>query len=266
MRIKTFFSRLNEKIKFYNESLVNGLQLFFKAHEFILTKKFKRYLLISGFFFLMLFTISIKWLLSFIGSVELPLIDWAIPKVKSFFNFNDGELRQGLQAVFWIFKKTINSNKDAIFLFIFMVIGTPYFSFISSKTEEILTGTIHPFKFKVFLKEIKRGLNISIRNTLKQLLFIVLITSISFIPFMDIITPLATFIVQAYYNGILITDYSLERNEYTIKDSEGYYKQNKSSMFAIGLGFMFLLLIPVVGWFLAPTYALVASSFYFFKK
>ena len=83
---------------------------------------------------------------------------------------------------------------------------------------------------------------------------------------MDTITPLATFVVQAYYNGILITDYSLERRDYSIQETNKYYKQNKSSMFAIGLGFMFLLLIPVVGWFLAPTYALVASSFYFLRN
>lgn len=266
MGIRSFFSKIKAKLKFYNESLVSGLQLFFRAHEFILTNKFKRYLLISGFFFLLLFTISIKWLLGFLNSIELPLIEWSLPKVKSFFNFEDGELRQGLKAVFWILKKTIESNKDAIFLFIFMIIGTPYFSFISSKTEETLTGKKYPFKFKVFIKEIKRGLSISIRTTFKQLLFIIGITIIAFIPYMDTITPLATFIVQAYYNGILITDYSLERQDYSIKETDRYYKQNKSSMFTIGLGFMFLLLIPVVGWFLAPTYALVASSFYFLKK
>jgi len=266
MGIKSFFSRINQKLKFYNESLVSGLQLFFRAHEFILTNKFKRYLLISGFFFLLLFTISIKWLLGFLNSIELPLIEWTLPKVKTFFNFEDVELRQGLKAIFWVVKKTIESNKDAIFLFIFMIIGIPYFSFISSKTEETLTGKTYPFKFKTFIKELKRGLSISLRTTFKQLLFIIGITIVAFIPYMDTITPLAIFAVQAYYNGILITDYSLERQDYSIKETDRYYKKNKTSMFTIGLGFMFLLLIPVVGWFLAPTYALVASSFYFLKR
>ncbi len=265
MGIKSFFKKLKVKINYYNETMVSGLQLFFKAHNFILTNKLKRYLFISGFFFLLLFTISIKWLISFIVSIESPSIDWLIPKINNFFTFKDDELRQGLKAVFWILRKTIEANKDGIFLFIFMIIGTPYFSFISSKTEELINGKTYPFKWSIFIREIKRGLSISIRNTFKQLLFFIGITLIAFIPYMDVITPLATFAVQAYYNGILITDYSLERNQFTIKESGHYYKKNKTSMFTIGLGFMFLLLIPVIGWFVAPTYALVASAFYFLK-
>lgn len=107
MGVRSLFSNINKKFKFYNTSLVDGLKLYFSAHEFILTNKFKRYLLISGFFFLSLFTVSIKWMLDFISSAELPIIEWSLPKVKSFFNFEDGELRQGLKAVFWILKKTI---------------------------------------------------------------------------------------------------------------------------------------------------------------
>jgi len=265
MGFKSFFKKLKGKINYYNETMVSGLQLFFKAHNFILANKLKRYLFISGFFFLVLFSIGINWLLNLMASIESPTIEWAIPKINIFFNFTDEELRQGFTAVFWILRKTIIVNKDAIFLFIFMIIGTPYFSFISSKTEELINGKTYPFKWKIFIGEIRRGLKISIRNTFKQLLFFIAITLIAFIPYMFVITPLATFIVQAYYNGVLITDYSLERNQFTIKESEQYYKKNKTSMFTIGLGFMFLLLIPVIGWFVAPTYALVASAFYFLK-
>ena len=89
---------------------------------------------------------------------------------------------------------------------------------------------------------------------------------ISLIPIIGIITPLLTFIVLAYFNGILMTDYSLESEGYNQKESKKFYTQNKPIMFSIGLGFMFLLLIPVVGWFLAPTYALTASSLYFFNQ
>jgi hypothetical protein len=41
---------------------------------------------------------------------------------------------------------------------------------------------------------------------------------------------------------------------------------HKPEMFALGLGFMFILLIPVIGWFLAPTYGLVASYLFFSKN
>ena len=109
-------------------------------------------------------------------------------------------------------------------------------------------------------------LALSITNSLKQFGFVLLITLVSLIPIIGIIAPLLTFIVQAYYNGILMTDYSFEREGYDLNNSKKFYSQNKPVMFSIGLGFMFLLLIPVVGWFLAPTDALTASSLYFFKQ
>lgn len=163
-------------------------------------------------------------------------------------------------------KTAIDSNKDSIFTSLFLFIGTPYFSFISEKVHQILTKTSKPFTIKGWLKEIKRGLALSITNSIKQLGFALLITLISFIPIIGIISPLLTFTVLAYYNGILMTDYSLESEGYNLKESKMFYSQNKPIMFSFGLGFMFLLLIPVVGWFLAPTYALTASSLYFFKQ
>ena len=115
------------------------------------------------------------------------------------------------------------------------------------------------------MAEIWRGIKLSMRNSIKQFGLIILITGVSFIPVLSIITPLLTFIVLAYYNGILMMDYSLERNGYTIDESRTIYKENKSLLFALGLGFMFILLIPVIGWFLAPTYALVSGALIYKK-
>ena len=63
-----------------------------------------------------------------------------------------------------------------------------------------------------------------------------------------------------------MSDYSLEQQGYSVKESRAFYSENKAKLFSIGLGFMFLLLIPVVGWFFAPTYSLVASSLFFSQK
>jgi CysZ protein len=163
-------------------------------------------------------------------------------------------------------KLAIDSNKDALFASVFMVIGTPYFSYISSRTEEAVTGKTYPFHFWTFLKEIKRGIVLSVRNSFKQLGWLLLISLVAFIPIIGLIAPLLTFIVQAYYYGLLMTDYTLERQGFSVKESQVYYRQHKPELFGIGLGLMFLLLIPVIGWFLAPTYALVAAYLNFEKS
>lgn len=223
----------------------------------------KKYLLISGFAFLLLFTIIIKLILSGVESSQEPLTKWLLPYLQKYLTLNPEDIKNGIKGLFWLIKKAIESNKDAIFSTVFLIIGTPFFSFISSKTEEIKTGKTYPFQWSGFIKELKRGLSLSIRNSSKQWGIILIITIIALIPLIDIFTPLITFIIQAFFNGILMTDYTLERQGFSVKESEEFYNHHKPEMFAIGFGFMFLLLIPVIGWFIAPTYGIVASYLYF---
>lgn len=258
--------RMINRIKKYQQTVTECLPIYFDAHKFILHNQFRRYLLISGLVFLIFFSLIIQGALYGVNSVQAPISKWVLPYLEQFLTFEKEEIEKGLSAVFWLIKKAIESNKDAIFSVIFMIIGTPFFSFISSKTEEIVSGTKYTFQLKTFLKEVKRGVILSIRNSVKQVGLIIVISLIALIPFVGIIAPLLTFIIQAYFNGLLMTDYTLERQGFSIKESQTYYKNHKPELFSIGLGFMFLLLIPVIGWFLAPTYALVAAYLNFERR
>ena len=249
----------------YELAALNSLSIYFDAHRFVRQNNLRKYLLVSGIAFLLLFTITIKAIIYSVNNIENPITQWILPLLQKFLVLSAEDITKGIKATFWLIKKAIEANKDAIFSTIFLVIGTPYFSFISSKTEEIISGHTYPFKFGIFIKELKRGISISLRNSIKQLVLILLITLLALLPLLDIVAPLLTFMVQAYYNGVLITDYTLERRGFSVRQSEGFYKLHKPEMFGIGLGFMFLLLIPVVGWFMAPTYGLVASYLYFSK-
>jgi CysZ protein len=260
------FNKLGIKIRRYNNSVVEGLTFFIKAHDFVWKNNFKWLLLVSGFSFLILFSFTIKLIIGGVEQSQPFVTQWLIFHGKGYLNIPVSQMKSGIDAGFWLLEKAIKANKDSIFTTLFLIIGTPYFSFISAKVAKLLGRKSSPFSFKQLWKEIKRGLKISIRNSVKQFFLILVITGFSFVPVVGIFAPLFTFIVQAYYNGILMTDYTLERNSYDVKESKLYYKQHKPLLFSIGLGFMFLLLIPVIGWFLAPTYALVASALFFLKN
>lgn len=255
-----------KKWKIYEESILNCLKIYFEAHRFIRSNSFSKYFIVSGLAFLILFTISINVIVNSVNYIEAPVTEKALPFIQKYLNLDVNSIEKSIQTTFWIIKKLIESNKDTIFSFIFLIIGTPFFSFISAKTEEINEGKTYPFKLKTFLKELKRGLSLSIRNTFKQLGLLIIITLIGLIPVIGIINPLLSFIIQSYFNGILMIDYTLERKGISVKESERFFRENKSEMFAIGLGFMFLLLIPVIGWFLAPTYGIVASYLFYSKR
>lgn len=256
------FKSFRKRASGTNTSVVNTLQLYFASHDFILKNKLWRYLLFSGLVFILLFAFTIKLIMRGVDAAEAPLTAWLLENVKSFITLETDTLKNILTGGFWLVRQVITSNQDTIFLFLFLIIGTPYFSFISARTERIMTGKSYPFSFRQFRQELRRGLRIALRNSFMQFLVLLLITLIAFVPFVSIITPLLKFIVMAYYNGILITDYSLERRGISVPDSRRYFKQHKTALFALGLGFMFLLLIPVIGWFLAPTYGLVAAAMY----
>ena len=249
-----------QKLKVSNDLMVAGLQLFLDAHIFIWQNKLKRYLLISGFTFLILFSIGIQGLLNWIDLNQTWITKWLLDKGAHYIKLSQTELKYGVNGIFWLIRHSINANKDSFFTSIFLIIGTPYFSLISRKVHQLLNTQPKRENFG-WLAEIWRGIKLSISNSIKQFGLILIITGLSFIPVLSILTPLLTFIVLAYYNGILMMDYSLERNGFTIDESRTIYKQNKSLLFALGLGFMFILLIPVIGWFLAPTYALVSGAF-----
>lgn len=263
--LKINFRDIKQIVLQYENIAIDTLGVYFNAHQFIKKHNLKKYFLISGIAFLLLFTITIKSLLYGVDYIQEPISQKLTPLLQRFINLKPDDLSKGISALFWLLKTTIESNKDAIFSGVFLIIGTPFFSFISSKTEELAIAKNYPFKWSIFFKEIKRGLSLSFRNSLKQLGLILIITLLGFVPIINIITPLLTFLVQAYYNGILMTDYTLERQGFTIKESQLFYKVHKPEMFGIGLGFMFLLLIPVVGWFIAPTYAIVTSYIQFSK-
>jgi CysZ protein len=253
------------KISEYNEQIIQSLNLFFDGHSFIIKHKLYRHLLFTGIFLIIIFSIGLTFLLKFINWTETEYTDDIQHFLKTYINLDSDYISYITQGAFWIIKHALKSNKDSIFLSLFLILGTPYLSFLSSKIQKLVTQNDTKFSWKKFYFEIIRGLNISIRNTFKQFLWFILILAISFIPFLEYLTPFFGFIIKAYYNGILITDYTLEQKGYSISESFLFYKKNKFALFSIGLGFMFILLIPVIGWFLAPTYALVSASLFFEK-
>jgi CysZ protein len=260
-----FTKRFLQRLKSYEQAITSSLPVFFDAHQLIVKHRFKTFLLISGFTFLLLFSFSIRLLLKGVETLEDPITEFSLPYLDKILTVGASTITKGITSLFWLVNFVIDSNKDALFASVFMIIGTPYFSYISARTEEAVTGKKYPFQLWNFIKEIKRGIALSIRNSFKQLGWLLLISLFALIPIIGVIAPLFTFVVQAYYNGLLMTDYTLERQGYSVKESQVYYRQHKPELFAIGLGLMFLLLIPVIGWFLAPTYALVAAYLNFEK-
>ena len=105
-----------------------------------------------------------------------------------------------------------------------------------------------------------RGVRIASRNIIKELFWtaILLIASV-IIPFLSVATVPLIFLVQSYYAGFGNMDVSIGRHK-DVNSSIQYVKQNKLMVTANGAVFLALLLIPLLGAFLAPMLATSAST------
>ncbi|MCT4628317.1 EI24 domain-containing protein [Winogradskyella sp.] len=143
---------------------------------------------------------------------------------------------------------------------IIMALSSPFMSPVSEKIEAYFTGK--PAKNYVntnFSKQLVRGVRIGLRNLSKELLYTIPILILKFIPIVNIFSTALLFLVQAYYAGFTNMDYTLERH-FKYKESVAFIRQHRGLAIGNGIGFLLLLLIPVVGVILVLPLSVTSAS------
>nr|WP_315824904.1 EI24 domain-containing protein [Paraflavitalea speifideiaquila] len=83
---------------------------------------------------------------------------------------------------------------------------------------------------------------------------------ISFIPVVGWVTPVIVLFVECYYYGFSMLDYSCERHKLSPAESIEFIGKHKGLAIGNGMVFYLMHLIPIVGWVLAPAYAVIAAT------
>jgi CysZ protein len=94
-----------------------------------------------------------------------------------------------------------------------------------------------------------------------ELLIMILLFILSWIPLIGLLSPVISFLVTCYYYGFSMIDYTNERQRLTIKQSVRFIRKNMG--FSMANGFIFYIvffLVPMVGFMIAPAYAVVAAT------
>ena len=98
------------------------------------------------------------------------------------------------------------------------------------------------------------------RNVLWQTVYTVSILILSFIPVIGWVTPLIGLLIECYYLGFSMIDYSCERNKLSTSQSIAFIGRHKGLAIGNGLVFYLMHFIPILGWVLAPSYAVIAAT------
>lgn len=241
------------------KEIVTAIQSYFRAHRFIRKHRLWRWIVIPGVLYMVLFVAgmyvfwqssdaAVTYVTSRLGIEKW--VDRQDSGLLSFF-FLMGELMVRLILIFFYF---------SLFKYLFLILGSPLFAYLSEKTESIMEGRDFPFSFVQFLHDVFRGIRLALRNTLWQAVFTISILIISFFPVIGWVTPLAMLLVECYYYGFSMLDYSCERHKLTPAESIEYIGHHKGLAIGNGMVFYLMHLVPIVGWVLAPAYAVVAAT------
>lgn len=148
----------------------------------------------------------------------------------------------------------------SLFKYIWLILGSPVFAYLSEKTASILENRDFTFNMKQFIKDIFRGIKIALRNCFWQSLYMISIIILSLIPVAGWLTPLLALLIECYYYGFSMLDYSFERKKITAAESIDFTSNHKGLAIGNGLLFYLVQIFPVVGWVFAPSYAVVAAT------
>jgi CysZ protein len=241
------------------KEIIIAIQSYFEAHAFIQRHRLWRWILVPGILYMLLFSVGIWY---FWQSSDMAI---------TFFLQKTGltawlqQQRSGLLSVLFMLATLFLQLLLLVFYFslfkyLFLIVGSPVFAYLSEKTEAILEGKDFPFSLPQLLRDIARGIRLALRNGLWQTVYMIALVLLSLLPLAGWITPLIALFVECYYYGFSMLDYSLERTRMNAGESIDYIGRHRGLAIGNGMLFYAMHLVPILGWVLAPAYAVIAAT------
>ena len=148
----------------------------------------------------------------------------------------------------------------SLFKYLFLILGSPVFAYLSEKTESIMEGKGIYVRSACFFSRHQpwnqtRFPEFFLANCIYHFYPAFIINSI-----VGSISPVISGLVECYFYGFSMLDYSCERHNLSPSESIQFIGQRRGLAIGNGLVFYLMHFIPFVGWVLAPSYALIAAT------
>jgi len=241
------------------KEIIIALQSYYKAHQFIRQHRLWKWIIIPGIIYMALFLVSMYYF----NQTANAFIGWLSLKtgLKTWLD----HMQSGLLGFFftlaaltlWLIQMLLYFS---LFKYVWLIVGSPVFAYLSEKTDAILQQKEYPFNLQQLINDMVRGIKIAVRNALWQTVYMVAILILCLVPVIGLATPILALLVECYYYGFSMIDYSCERRKMNAAESIFYIGNHKGLAIGNGIVFYVFQLLPVIGWVLAPAYAVVAAT------
>ncbi len=236
---------------------MHGLRAYKHAHHLVWKEGMWKHLIIPGLLSMLYFPLVIGGLFggTFFGVQELSAHiseKWLPNEVASWAAWGLSAI-VGLLAIYLAF---------LLYRSVVMIIYAPFIGLISETAEAKFHGTRGPaFSVGGLLYDIYRGTMVSVLTLAVSLLLTIFCWLLWLLPVVGtVIYFIGMFITQAYFAGAGFMDPVLERRRIGIRSSLAHSYRHKWHAMGNGTGFMLMMLVPVIGWFLAPSYGIIAAA------
>jgi len=237
------------------KEIVIAIQSWSEAHRFIKTHRLLKWIIVPGIFYTILFIIGMYFfwqsadnVITWISS-ELRIEPWLQQERSEWLSFFFVMMGMMLRLVLVLFY-------FSLFKYLILIIGSPVFVYLSEKTEAIINEKEHQFNWGDLKKDAGRGIKLAFRNALWQSFYLIGLLLLSLIPLIGWITPVIALLMECYYFGSSMLDYSFARNGFTPAQSVAFTARHRG--LAVGNGLFFYMMHVVIVF--APAYAVVAAT------
>lgn len=234
------------------QDFTDGISGFIKALKQISTFKLWPYLFLSGF-------IS----LAIGGSIFWSSYSFASTAGAWIASFYRWKFASGIVSTMasWASGLAIVVGGFMLFKYVMLIVLSPIMSVVSARVETKITGKANDSSFSLsqVINDLLRGIRITLRNLSREMILMLILFVLSFVPTFGIVTAPLMFLIQVYYVGFGNMDYFMERH-FDVRGASSFVSRHKGLAIANGMLFTGLLFVPVIGLFLAPMLATVSAT------
>ncbi len=231
------------------------MQSWGEASRFMLQHRMFRWVIIPGIIYTLLFIAGMYFFSQSAESVVSWISDtigvqrWLEKEESTLLSF----MYVMTGTIFWLM---VILFYFSLFKYLILIIGSPVFAYLSEKTEAIIEGREYRFNWTVLKKDCVRNSRMALRNCSLQSLYLIALMLLSLIPVVGWVTPVVVLLLECYYFGVSMLDYSIARTGLTPGQSIAFSNRHKG--LAIGNGLLFYLMHIVI--FLAPAFTIIAAT------
>lgn len=262
-------------MKFFND-FIKGVGNCFKAFGVLFERGLWPYMFIPLIIWLLVWIASLYGLVlladgvsqsisEYVNAEAIPVtghwLSWLRPYLIGKLSFLIGII---LKIVFWFLSGTFVK-------YLVLIVLSPVFALLSEHTEEKLTGNKFPFSFIQLLKDIGRGILISLRNMILEYFFLFFCFLITlFVPPLIFITGPFLLLLGWYYVGFTLLDYSCERHRLGVGEGTRFIRSNMGYAIGIGMVYSFFMALPffmgsIIAMMFGPAVAVVGATLSFIE-